>query len=170
MWQYPSSPREVTSPVITRWAIFILVSLFIPLLFLRNAAVAAESTEIVLVDGTVVHGTLNSLADGVYTINANTLGTLRIEAAKVKSIRAESIPGAGPEALQSLQKRMAGDAAVMDLVKSLQRDPDFQAILTDQEILRAITAGDLSSLGNNQKLMNLMNKPTVREIEQKVGQ
>jgi hypothetical protein len=168
--QYLSAFHGVTAPTYRMWAIFIIVTLIYSLLFFRNVATASENIELALVDGTVVHGTLKSFENGIYTINSNTLGTLRIEAAKVKTIRTEGLPASSPDTLQALQKRMEGDSAVMDSVKSLQEDPDFQAILTDQEILRAITAGDLRSLENNQKLKNLLNKPTVREIEQKLRQ
>lgn len=147
-----------------------LVILLFLLLLLQNTAAASARMELALVDGTVVHGTLNSFENGIYTINTDTLGILRIEAAKVKNIRSGDISDSSPDTLQSLQKRMLGDAAVMDLVKSLQQDPDFQAILTDKEILRAITAGDLSSLENNQKLRNLINNSTVQEIGQKLRQ
>lgn len=162
--------QGMTAPIITRWAFSLLVTLLSPLVLLGSAVLAAESVELALQDGTVVHGTLNSFIDGVYTINSNTLGTLRIEAAKVKGIRSEGIQDSSPEALQSLQNKMAGDAAVMDLVKSLQQDPDFQAILGDKEIQRAISAGDLSTLEHNQKLLKLMNKSTVQEIAQKLRQ
>ena len=166
--RHPAALPGLAPPLIPLRVIPRLLTILVCLLLLQGTAFAAEDMELVLVDGTVVHGRLNSFTDGVYTIDSNTLGTLRIEAAKVKSMRSENTPTATPEALQSLQTKMEGNAAVMDSVKSLQQDPDFQAILTDKDILRAITAGDLSSLENNQKIQRLLNKPSVREIEQKL--
>lgn len=160
--------RGAVSPGMARRAAALLVVMALFLFSLAAPALAAESTELVLVDGTVVRGTLNSFNDGIYTIKSNTLGTLRIEAAKVKNIRIESHPGSSQEALQTLQQRMEGDAAIMDLVKSLQQDPDFQEILKDEEVVRAITSGDLSTLEHNKKILELTNKPGVRAIEQKL--
>jgi len=166
--KYPS-PLQRASHFTFRLTIVVLVSLCIFLLCPGNQAEARESMELVLQDGTVVHGTLDSFVDGIYTINSSTLGTLRIEATKVKSIRSETIPASNPDAQQALQNKILGDAAVMDLVKSLQQDPDFQAILSDKETLRAINAGDLSSLEHNQKIKALINNSTVKEIGQRLS-
>ena len=48
---------------------------------------AAETREIELTDGSVVTGEVVSLSGGIYTIRSTTLGTLRIEASKVRVIR-----------------------------------------------------------------------------------
>lgn len=166
--KYPSSLRRAPHFTI-RQAMIVLVTLCISLFNPVNQAMAGESMELVLQDGSVVHGTLNSFVDGIYTINSNTLGALRIEAAKVKSIRSETVPTSNPESLQALQNKMQGDAKVMDLVKSLQQDPDFQAVISDKEVLRAITAGDLNSLEHNSKIKALINNSTVQEIGQKLS-
>lgn len=166
--QISSSPRGVAAPAVLCWVIFVFITFCPPLLSLRNEAAANSRMALTLLDGSIVQGTLHSFADGVYTINSDTLGTLRIEAAKVNSISSENNQNSSPNGLQAMQKKIVGDAAVMDLVKSLQDDPDFQAVLTDKEILHAITTGDLSSLENNPKIQTLLNKPTMRKIEEKL--
>jgi len=56
----------------------------------------------------------------------------------------------------------------MQLILVLQNDPDFQDILQDESIMKAISSGDLNALMTNPKIVKLMNNSSVQEIIRKV--
>lgn len=66
--QPPVLRLGTTAARLAAWAAIALVAMVCFLFSPQRAALAAENTEFVLVDGTVVRGTLNSCAHGVYTI------------------------------------------------------------------------------------------------------
>jgi hypothetical protein len=51
---------------------------------------AGELQEIVLIDGSIIVGELVSLTNGIYTIKTATLGDLKVEDARVETIRNKS--------------------------------------------------------------------------------
>ena len=63
---------------------------------------------------------------------------------------------------------MLGDREIMDLINSLQNDPEFKKILEDPDIMKAVNAGDVVALAANPRFMGLLNHATVKEIEKKV--
>jgi hypothetical protein len=76
--------------------------------------------------------------------------------------------GIGPD-VQGMVTKMQGDEEIMYLINSLKDDPEMQAILNDPETMKAISAGDLSALMANPKIMELLNNQKVREIQKKMG-
>jgi hypothetical protein len=136
---------------------------------------AGELKEIDLTDGTTIVGDVQSLSNGIYTIQSDSLGKIKIEASKVRSIHAKapssgSLAGSGTSAgeLQSLQKKMLSDKEIMSLIQALQDDPDFKKVLEDPEIMKAVNAGDVAALQANPRFMKLLNSVTVKEIESKL--
>ena len=128
---------------------------------------AAEIREIEFIDGSVITGEVVSLSEGVYTIRSVALGTLQVEESKVRTIRVKgssSTTGDTAGQLKSLQEKMMSDSEVMSTIQSLQSDPDFQRILEDPEIKKAVQAGDLNALMANPRFMELLNKAAVQEI------
>jgi hypothetical protein len=155
----------------------VIISCFLSLALFTTSAAAGEKREIELKDGSVVSGEVLSLTNGIYTIRSDSLGTVKLEESKVRAIR--SIPpvtsGASAEAVsasagevRSLQEKMMSDKEVMGMIQSLQNDPDFQKLLEDPEVLKAVQAGDIATLLGNPKFMNLLNNPTVKDIQKKV--
>jgi len=135
---------------------------------------AAEIKEIELTDGSIITGEVLSLSSGVYTIRTVSLGTLRIDDAKVRAIRPQGTPSSRQSGqsgdVKSLQDKMMSDREVMGMIQSLKDDPQFTKILEDPEIMNAVQSGDTAALMANPKFLQLLHNPTVRDIQQKVAQ
>ncbi len=69
---------------------------------------------------------------------------------------------------QALQRQMLGNPEIMALIMSLQNDPDVQQVLSDPEIMKAINAGDLSTLMASPGFMRILDKQAVRDIGTKL--
>ncbi len=158
------------------------IQIFIFLLFVTfcGNAVAGEVMDFELADGSVIHGRLESFANGKYTISSKSLGKVTLNESKVKLIRMgdqtgesgrEAKPAAvatGPQ-VQGLVTKMQGDGEIMALIDTLKDDPEMQAVMNDPQVRQAISVGDLSTLMANPKFMELLNNPKVREIQNKLG-
>jgi hypothetical protein len=148
---------------------------FILLLALLGAASAGagELRELELTDGSTVAAEVLSLANGVYTLRSDSLGTFTLQESKVRSIRSRSARQAVPESstageIRGLQDRMMGDKEVMGMIQSLQNDPEFEKVLEDPALMNAVNNGDLATLLANPKFMKLLNNATVKDIQKKV--
>ena len=148
---------------------FLILCFFLVLALSLSIAHAGEVREIELIDGSSITGEVLSLSSGVYTIKSNSLGTIKLEEAKIRSIRAKSPNvGAGSTGeVKALQGKMMSDAEIMSLIQSLQNDPEFKKALEDPEIMKAVNAGDVASLTANPKFLKLLDNPTVQEIQKK---
>jgi hypothetical protein len=142
--------------------------LILCVLFAQHAA-AGEVRVIELTDGSMITGQVLSLNNGVYLIRSDSLGTIKIEESKIRAIRSKS-SGTNASSIQgigALQKKMLNDSEILDMVQSLQNDPDFQKALEDPEIMKAVKAGDIPALTANPKFMKLLDNATVKEIQNK---
>jgi len=144
---------------------FCLFALFI---LCTPAADAGNSQVFVLSDGSVIQGEILSLNEGVYTIKTDTLGTIEIEASKIKAIQSQHIQSINNEEFQRLQQQIMRNPEVMSMILALQDDPEIQEVLQDPVIMNAINSGDIESLLSNQKILNLLNHPKVQDIGKKV--
>jgi len=150
-----------------------VVSVILVILALAAAATvvnAAETREIELADGSVITGEVVSLSGGIYTVRSATLGTLRIEESKIRAIRLQgsAAPSGVGGQTKSLEDKMLGDSEIMDAIRALQNDPDFQKILQDPEIMKAVQTGDIDALMRNPAFMKLLNKQAVQDINKKL--
>jgi hypothetical protein len=64
---------------------------------------------------------------------------------------------------------MLSDAEIMNAIRSLQNDPDVQKVLQDPEIMKAIRIGDIGTLMRNPKFMKLLDKQSIRDINNKLA-
>jgi len=71
--------------------------------------------------------------------------------------------------IDGLKKQMMADQEVMALITTLQNDPEFQEVLADPVIMKAVSENDIQTLTNNPKFLKLLNKKTVKEIGEKTG-
>jgi len=141
---------------------------------LSGPAFAGETRHIDLNDGSTITGEVLSLNNGIYTIKSPSLGTMKIEESRIRAIRSGSASpaaagaGASPEDRAALQEKMLRDKDVLNMIQSLQNDPDFQKIMENPEIMKAVQAGDIATLQANPEFMKLLNNATVRDIQKKV--
>lgn len=155
------------------------------------SAYAGALREIELVDGSLLRAEVLSMDGKVYRLRSDTLGAIEVPEYQVKAIRSpeESLvrPQITPEPTPStaspspttslptpsandLQQALSQDPATMSKIISLQNDPLMQQILSDENTMRAVQAGDLGALLNDPKVRALMNHPTVRELGEQYGQ
>jgi len=149
---------------------------FLALTLGMRGASAGELRQIELTDGSTIAGEVLSMEGGIYTVRSAGLGTVKLEGSKIRAIRSgpssgspAAAPGNGTDAVvRSVGKKMMGDQEVMALILSLQNDPEFQKVLEDPEIMNAVNAGDVAALTANPRFMQLLNNPTVQDIQKKV--
>ena len=154
----------------------IIFSILLSLVIVASSARAGDLREIELKDGTVITGEVVSLSGGMFTIKSDSLGTIRMEESKVRAIRMK--PAAGTPApagktgasgeVRSLQEKMMSDREIMAMIESLKDDQEFKKLLEDPAVLKAVETGDVAALMKDPRFMNLLNNPTVKEIEKKV--
>ncbi len=151
------------------------------LIIWEYAIFASESMQVELHDGTIIVGKIISFQDDCYTIQSDTLGTVNINESKIRIIR--SISGAENTAgglkqpnpsinsdVEDLTKQMMIDEQIMNMIFSLQNDPDFQKILNDPALLNAVNSGDFATLMSNPAFMNLLKNKKVQEIKKRMIQ
>ncbi len=63
---------------------------------------------------------------------------------------------------------MMSDEEIVNMILSLQNDPDIQGVLQDPEIMKAVNSGDINALLSNPKFMKLLENPTIQDIRKKV--
>ena len=139
-----------------------------PLILAATVVTAADPREIELTDGSIIAGEIVSMSQGVYTVTSAILGTVRIEASKIRTIRRKGSSSAAGDAggqIKSLQDQMMGSDEIMEMVSSLQNDADFQQILKNPEIMKAVQSGDIGILMANSQFMELLNKKLVQQIK-----
>ncbi len=157
-----------------------IIYCFILLVFLYGSVFAGGLMEVELIDGSVVSGEIISFSDGVYTLRSGVLGTVKINESKIRLIRSKSYDGAEGETvrslntsvnkeLQAIQKSIMNDQNIMRTILSLQNDPDIQELLQDSVIMEAVNSGDFSALMSSPKIMKILQKPELQEIQEAVS-
>lgn len=169
------APKKVESYIVKMTAVRACLKstflIFLAIVAAFAVASAAEIREIELTDGSIITGEVVSLSKGIYTVRSAALGTVKIEESKVRTISSKgtvSTAGDSGNGVKSLRDKMMNDGEIMDMIRSLQNDPDFQRILQDPEIMKAVQAGDISALMANPQFMKLLNNQTLQKIRNKV--
>ena len=72
--------------------------------------------------------------------------------------------------IETLAERISSQPETMDALRALQSDPQFQEVLNDPEVVRALESGNTGALLANPKITNLMNHPAVQDITKKLGE
>ena len=137
---------------------------------------SASAATLVLKDGAVIHGEIETLQDDVYTVKTDSLGTVRVRKPDIRTIDHSdsstigspvgSTKGSPPEQadLQAMQSRIMQSPNLFSMILGLQSDPDVQAVLADPEIMSALASGDYATLMNHPKIIALTSNAKVREV------
>ncbi len=70
--------------------------------------------------------------------------------------------------MQELQAMLLADPELMAQILLLKDDPEVQSLLDDPDVIRAVAAGDIGALAGNGRVMKLLNKPQVQEIQKRI--
>ena len=141
------------------FCVMLLVGLF------ASNAYGGEIRQITLDDGSIIHGEIMSLSDGIFTLKSISLGTIQIEESKVRSITPISNI---KEEIQTIEQKIMNNAELLNIILPLQDDPDFQSALEDPSIIKAVESGDMNALLSNPKFMKLLNNPEILKIRDKI--
>lgn len=126
---------------------------------------AGEIKNINLKDGSTIQGEVLSLSDGVYIIESESLGPVRIEESKISSITSpENIKGE----IQAFQEKILSDSELLNIILPLQDNSDFKSALEDPSIIEAVNEGDMEALLSNPKFIKLLNNPEILNIRDKI--
>ena len=144
--------------------LFFKLTLIFSLFFVQSAS----ATTIELKDGSKITGQVISMSGGVYTIHSQSVGMLKIPQSKIRAIHeensslsADSVSGFD---LNALHSRIRSDKQLQQSILNLQSDPQIQAILQDEELIKAVQGQDFEALMSNPKIIELMNNARIGEI------
>lgn len=152
----------------------LLVSLW---LATANTLVAGES-RIELEDGSLIKGEVLSSDGRSYRIRSRTLGTIEIDADRIRSLRPSGAAGASAGAsaaraaneqrIESIQKGIAADTSLLGSIMALEDDPTLREALADDDFMRAISERDFETLRNHPTIRKLLENPRMRAIVDQV--
>jgi hypothetical protein len=149
--------------------------ILLSLLFGLSSWAFADDIVLKLKDGSFVRGELITFSDGIYTVDSASLGILKIKSDSVGSIESSNNTASNGGVDSHLQNQLADintkltqDEEAMAMIMSLQNSPDMQAILADDEIMRAIQTMDYDALMNNPKIIKLMDNAQIRAIQERI--
>ncbi len=137
----------------------------------------AGESQIELRDGSQVRAELISVDGGYYLLRSATLGEVRVRETDVVSIRPLASGGypafapgpANAGEVAAIQQQLLGNAGLLQLVETLQGDPEIQAALSDPDFMRSVLAGDYQSIRADPRLQSLMAHPLIQSILAQMG-
>ncbi len=102
-------------------------------------------------------------------------GSAKKSAPKGKAVSSSpAVLPSDPAAVQSEMKKLRpsimGDPDIIKKVFALLFSPDFQVLINDPEVMKAVRSFDIKALMANPKFINAVNNPAVKEISQKIEQ
>jgi cytochrome c oxidase cbb3-type subunit 3 len=89
-------------------------SILLALLLALSSIQSVAASRIVLIDGTVIHGEVESMANGRYVINSPTLGRLELSHKSIRSIWPDRGPGSNGIEFENQIKRMSAKEILKD--------------------------------------------------------
>ena len=147
------------------------------ILILSYANVFAEAQEIELKDGSIIAGEVISLSNGVYTIESNSLGSIKIKKSKIRTIRSKSRQSRNGNSspmpvvnntVQALQDTIMNQPNLMSMIMALQNDPDIQMALQDSKVMNAVMSGNIDALIGNPAFQRILENPRVQAISREI--
>lgn len=159
----------------------VIVCFFILISFVSGNVAASEPVQIQLIDGSLVSGQITSFREGVYTLQSDSLGTIKIDESQIKLIRMDS-HGTAPwepvnapngsvdNTIQDLQKSMSQNPQIMEMIQTLQNDPEIKLLIQDKDIMDAVTAGDINTLMSNPEFIKIFENSSIQQIQKEIVQ
>ena len=145
-----------------------MICLLLIIGLLAGNASAGEERQVELDDGSVIYGKIVALEGDVFTIESKTLGMVKIKASRIRNIRMRPDSGDAGNQFQELRQSMMNDPKILEMIFSLQDDPEVQEILKDPSIMKSLKSGNIEALMSNPKVMKLLNNPKIQDIKKKV--
>lgn len=153
-----------------------IVFFFIVFVFMSSSAGATGPVQVQLIDGSMISGEIISFKEGVYRLRSDSLGTIAVDEAQIKVIHMDSTGtapwepvntsnGSMDSTLQTLQKSITQDPQIMEMILTLQNDPDIQGLLQDPAIINALSAGDINTLMSSPEFIKILEHPTIQHIQ-----
>lgn len=153
---------------------------FLLVMYFISIAWASGLNRFELMDGSVIQGEILSFTQGVYRINSDALGTISLPEEKIRAIKPAQNsdskagnsnqpkePTDGAQKIDRMQGRMLSDPETVRLIEELQNNPSVQSILQDEELMQAISQGNLNRVSEDPKIKALMKDKTVGKIIEK---
>ena len=145
------------------------------LILLLCANVFAEAQEIELKDGSIIAGEIISLSNGIYTIESNSLGNIKLKKSQIRTIRSKSNRGGNSSSLpvvnntvQALQDTIMSQPDLMTMIMALQNDPDIRMALQDSKVMNAVMSGNINALMDNPAFQRILENPRVQAISREI--
>lgn len=127
-------------------------------------ASAGEMQQVELHDGSVIYGEIISMEGNVLLMKSDALGTVKIDASKIRNIRMKIESGGEGEGILDLRQSLMNDPKILGKIISLQDDPEVQAILQDPALMKSLDSGDMETLLSDPKVMKLLSNPIIQDI------
>jgi hypothetical protein len=145
---------------------------------LSLAAYGGQNSKIELTDGSVIEGEVVSLDNGTYTLNTDSIGKVKVEAAKIHKIttsEGSDSPDASFPSTETIKMevnrigpKIAGNPEMTKDVSGLLSDPQFMEVMKDPEVINAARSQDIKTLMANPKFRELINNPKIKELSGKL--
>lgn len=147
------------------------------------ASMVQASPTIELKDGSRIVGDIQGIEHGVYTVHSPSIGTVFVAQSDIARIvysddvsnaagSSGKSPASGDAAagnIQQLLNSLVQDPATLQSIMSLQTDPQIQTVLNDPAIMKAIQAGDYTSLLGNAKIQSLESDAHLKQLVQRLA-
>jgi hypothetical protein len=160
------------------WYTLDMKTLLLSLLLLSLCSVSQAQQVITLKDGSQVKGELAGVVNGVYTVKTPVIGEVHVAAKDVVSISNGSlpVPNAQPVAaapapqsgfnqqIQDAQARLMSNPETMMALQQLAQDPVIAPLLSDPQLIAAVTSKDANAIANNPKAKKLMEDPRMQKL------
>jgi hypothetical protein len=127
-------------------------------------ASAGAMQEVELDDGSVLYGEIVSMEGNVLLMKSDALGTVKIDTSKIRNIRMKPGTGGEGKGVQELRQSLMSDPKTLEMILSLQDDPEVRAILQDPDLMKSLNSGDMEALISDPKFMKLLNNPMIQDI------
>jgi hypothetical protein len=151
------------------------ISSFLILFLSYINVLANEAQQIELKDGSIISGEIVSLSNGIYTIDSNSLGNIKIEKSKVRTIHSKSysrnssiLPTTVNNTVQTLQNTIMRQPDLIEMIMTLQNDPDIQMALQDSKVMSAVMSGNINALIDNPAFQKILENPRVQAISREI--